>query len=340
MLGRGFGGAERSFVDTALALAESGHEVLAICHSKFVKKELLENVTGITLKTVNTFGEWDFIAPLTIRKMLNDFRAEVVHTQLKRAAWHAGRAAGGLGLPVVSKLHNYVDLHRYKYVDVLIGTTEDQKRHALLNGWHADRVVVIPNFSRICPVDAVTRGFSCPVRFISYGRYVKKKGFDILLNAFSKVLDAGIDATLTIGGRGPELENLKKISSELGIEGNVVLGEWIEDVSTALDDSDIFVLPSLDEPFGIAFLEAMARGKPIISTLTQGPSQVLTANEAYLVEIGSVQQLADAMIEASNNEGASLDKASNALTLYKDKYHQNAVIPQLVSIYESLISSS
>ena len=44
MLGKGFGGAERSFVDTTLALASRGHEVQAICHRKFEKREALENV--------------------------------------------------------------------------------------------------------------------------------------------------------------------------------------------------------------------------------------------------------------------------------------------------------
>ena len=57
MLAKGFGGAERSFVDTALALAGRGHAVQAICHSKFSKIALLEEVEGIQLEVVNAQGK-------------------------------------------------------------------------------------------------------------------------------------------------------------------------------------------------------------------------------------------------------------------------------------------
>ena len=49
MLAKGFGGAERSFVDTALALAERGHQVQAICHKQFSKIELLQGFEGIQI---------------------------------------------------------------------------------------------------------------------------------------------------------------------------------------------------------------------------------------------------------------------------------------------------
>ena len=126
MLGKGFGGAERSFVDTALSLAERGHEVMAICHERFSEIERLSGVENLDLETVNAHGEWDFWTPRRIAGLLKDFRADVVHTQLKRAAWHGGRAAKLAGVPIVSKLHNYVDLKRYRNVDKLLCTTEDQ----------------------------------------------------------------------------------------------------------------------------------------------------------------------------------------------------------------------
>ena len=53
MLAKGFGGAERSFVDTALALAERGHQVQAICHKEFSKIGLLQNIDNIQVETVN-----------------------------------------------------------------------------------------------------------------------------------------------------------------------------------------------------------------------------------------------------------------------------------------------
>ena len=104
MLGKGFGGAERSFVDTALALAGRGHTVQAICHTKFVKQDLLKGVPNLELQQVNAGSQWDFWTPRIIAWYLREFRSEIAHTQLKRAAWHGGRGAQRAGVPVVAKL--------------------------------------------------------------------------------------------------------------------------------------------------------------------------------------------------------------------------------------------
>lgn len=338
MLGKGFGGAERSFVDTALALAARGHEVQAICHAKFSKKHLLENIPRLTVETVHARGEWDFITPWRMAALIKGFGSEIVHTQLKRAAWHGGRAAHRAGVPVVSKLHNYVKLNRYKYVHTLIGTTPDQERHALDQGWPADRVTVIPNFSRVKPVEVARAPSPGPWRVLTYGRYVHKKGFDVLLRSFRQWLDSGIDATLTIGGSGPEGEALQALAQELGIADQVTLNVWIDDVSAALDAADVFVLPSRDEPFGIVMLEAMARGLPIVTTKTKGPVEVLNEQSAYLVEIDDAEALYAALAEVSGAPEVAGTKAAAALELYRSTYYEDAVLPEIEALYERIIT--
>lgn len=340
MLGKGFGGAERSFVDTALAMAARGHDVQAICHKNFSKKHLLDGVANLTVETVSAKGEWDFITPRRIAGFIKRFGSEVVHTQLKRAAWHGGRGAAMAGVPAVSKLHNYVKLERYKYIHTLIGTTPDQERHALTNGWPSERVTVIPNFSRVIPASEARAPSGRPVRLLTYGRYVHKKGFDVLLRAFRQLVDSGVDARLVIGGQGDELASLTALCSELDLDDRVELGVWIEDVSVTLDESDLFVLPSRDEPFGIVMLEAMARGLPIVSTKTQGPSQVLDDSNAYLVEIGSEDALFEAMRQAIAEPEKAKAKASNALALYCSDYFEGAVVPRFEALYRDVIAQS
>lgn len=335
MLSRSFGGAERSFVDTSIALAERGHRVQAICHRNFSHRHLLENIPNLQLQTIWSGGEWCFVTPYRIAFLIRRFRAEMVHTQLKRAAWHGGRGAYIAGVPVVSKLHNYVKLKRYRYVHTLIGTTRDQRKHVLALGWPEDRVTVIPNFSRITPVDTVHRPGSHPLRLLTYGRYVYKKGFDVLLQAFQLLIKAGVDAVLTIGGSGPEATRLVALAKELGISDHVCMGEWIDDVAKELDCTDVFVLPSRDEPFGIVMLEAMARGVPIVTTRTQGPSQVLTDQTAYFVQIDSVEALFLALQSAINHPEDTQARAGGALELYRTTYYVDAVLPKLEALYRS-----
>jgi glycosyltransferase involved in cell wall biosynthesis len=338
MLAKGFGGAERSFVDTALALAERGHQVQAICHKRFSKIELLQNIDGIQLETVNAGSEWDFVTPCKIAAQLKAFRSEIVHTQLKRAAWHGGRASKIADIPVVAELHNYVDLKRYKHAHTLFCITQDQKKYVCEEGWPEARAEVVPNFSRIRPIETPKTLWKSPIRILSYGRYVKKKGFDRLLYAFKALLDSGVNAQLIIGGRGEELSILESIVKELNIQNAVQLGVWIDDVTAALDIADIFVLPSLDEPFGIVMLEAMARGVPIISTLTKGPSEVLDEETASLVEIGSVEALAEAMIGCTQHPDQAFERAAKALELYRKSYYQDAILPKIESLYQRIIS--
>lgn len=338
MLAEEFGGAERSFVDTSLALAARGHEVLAICHRKFIRKNLLENIPGVRLETVNDLGEWDILTSRRIGKLIKQFNTDIVHTQMKRAAWHGGRGAHWVGVPVVAKLHNYVKLKRYCYVDTLIGTTEDQRNHALKHDWPADRVTVIPNFSRVPPVAAARRPQSEPLRLLTYGRCVHKKGFDVLLKAMKVLVDRGVDVRLTIGGIGPEEDALNRLAEELGLTERVKLGVWIDDIVTALDEVDIFVLPSRDEPFGIVMLEAMARGLPVVTTRTQGPSQVLSDETAFFAEIDSVESLSAAMQQVVDHPEQAEERAAAALELYRTTYHEDAVLPRFEALYRSVMA--
>ncbi len=339
MLSRGFGGAERSFVDMALALAARGHEVQAICRAGFSKKHLLENIPHLHLETIRVGGEQDFLMPGRIASLIEKFGSEVLHTQLKRAAWHGGRAAHREGIPVVSKLHNYVTLHRYKYVHTLVATTEDQHQYALNKGWPVDRVRVIPNFSRVSPVEQVRARTDAPIRIISYGRLVHKKGFDLLLKAFRAVLDSGVQAELILGGDGLDRAKLRGLCEKLALDESVRFVGWIDDVQKALDRADLFVLPSRDEPFGIVMLEAMARGVPIVSTRSQGPSQVLSEKTAFFADIDSAEALTAALLAALENPERADRKAAAALELYRSTYHENAVLPQMEELYRTLVEA-
>ncbi len=338
MLARGFGGAQRSFVDTALALAERGHQVQAICHQDFVQQQSLEGVPNLRLHPVRVGVGRAVGTAVRIAILLRRFKADIVHTSLTKAALHGGRAGRLARVPLVAKLHNYVKLGEYGRVHTLIAPTEDQRGHVLAQGWPADRVTVVPYFSRVRPVDSARLPGTRPTRLLAYGRHVHKKGFDVLLRAFKRLLDGGVDCELAVGGHGPESPRLRDLANDLGIAGQVRLGPWIDDVRTALDEADVFVLPSRREPFGIVMLEAMARGLPIVTTRTQGPVQVLTDDLATFVDIDSVDALSAGLREAAENPATAHKKAAAALELYRTTYHADVVLPRLEGLYDAIVS--
>lgn len=127
---------------------------------------------------------------------------------------------------------------------------------------------------------------------VSVGRLVKRKGFDFLIRTMRHVRDA----SLIIIGSGPEYGRLKGLAASLGLDGRVALpGARYGDVKHQyLANSDLFVLSSIYEPFGIVLQEAMQAGLPIISTNDGGQGDLIEHGvNGLLVDYGDEEKLAE-----------------------------------------------
>lgn len=337
MLSQGLGGAERYFVDLCGALADRGHAVQAIFHRDFVARNELEKHPNIECVPVRIWASWDPGARRTIREQVRQFSPQVMQAHLARGARIGGAVCTSLNVPLTVKTHNRVNLKYYPHVDHFIATTAAQKAYLGEHGIAPDRVSIIPNFSALATVDNVATVHN-PIRFCSYGRMVKKKGFDILLRAFRLFLDRGYQGLLQIGGDGADRGALQKLVVELNLNAHVEFAGWIRNPAQILDACDVFVLPSLDEPFGIVLLEAMARGKAIIATRTQGPLEIFDHSTAWLVDIGDDLDLADALSYAAQHPENVMDKSVAALQCFKQTYAAEAVIPRIEGVYASLLA--
>jgi glycosyltransferase involved in cell wall biosynthesis len=339
MVAKEFGGAERSFVDTATALAERGHQVQAICHPQFPNVSLLEGRANIQLEPIHVGGSWDWRAVRQITRAIKTFGSDIVHAHMARAALLGGKAARRAGIPCVAKLHNYAKLGYYRHVDHFVATTPDQANYLLRHRIADERISVIPNFSRIKPVDSIPRRPCDEIVFVTCGRLVVEKAIDTLITAFAKVRRCALNARLIIGGDGPLKQDLMHLARTLGVENRIEWAGWVSDVEAFVSRGDVFVLSSRSESFGIVLLEAMARGVPIIATRTKGPPQVIGEDAAWFVEPDDPGALADAMQSAANNSLERHKKASAALQLYRERYFESAVVPRLEKLYEQMIRS-
>jgi len=338
MLSEGFGGAERAFVDLCRALAARGVEVQAICRRASRAQERLADVHGLILTPVQVRGGWDPFCRRAVRRCLKDFGSSIAHVHMARAASLGGQAARQLGVPVVTKLHNYVKLKYYRNVDWFNVTTESQRDYLLANGIPGNRISVIPNFSALVPAKPSEAGAAGPpMRWLAYGRLVHKKGFDQLLRAFAALHQDQPTARLILAGDGEEAPRLRALAAELGIEASVEWPGWVTDVGALLAEADVFVLPSRDEPFGIVVIEAMASGIPIVATRTHGPREILDETTAHLCAVDDASDLQRAMREVVADPEDARARASKALTLYRDRYHEDAVVPQLLRLYEDML---
>lgn len=340
MFSKGFGGAERYFVDLTRALAGRGHAVQAICHEAFSRLAELRAIPNVHSETVSPLGWWDMFAGHRLCSLIARQRPEVVQAHLARAAYLAGKCCARLRVPLVVKTHNYVDMKYYSRVQCFIATTEDQERYLQEQGVDSGRIRVIPNFSSLPAMAGITTAPGPVVNIASYGRLVRKKGFHVLIEAMRILRVAGVQARLHLGGDGPERRSLQRLVERHQLDRQVVFHGWIDDVREFAHAADIFVLPSLDEPFGIVVLEMMALGKPIVATRTQGPLEILDDSTAWLVAPGEAEELANALRAAISREQERTGKAARALDLFREKYTEDVVVPQLVSVYESLAGAA
>ncbi|MBI1194964.1 MAG: glycosyltransferase [Gammaproteobacteria bacterium] len=335
MLSKGFGGAERLFVDLCLSLAERGIPTQAVCHQDFVRARDLADHEKIELTAIPVRGNWDFLAERRIRKAIERFRPTIIHSHLARGALYSGRCSRRLCIPLVANLHNYIDLKYYRDVDCFLPGTDDQREYLLAHGVPDRSIRVIPHFTRVQAQD----GAADVIRdsgFVAYGRMVRKKGFDVLLHAFS-VVHARFDrARLTLGGDGPEMAELQGLARDLGIADAVRFAGWVDNVPEFLARAGTFVLPSLDEPFGIVTLEAMACMKAIIATKTPGPVEVLDESMARLVPIGDAGALAEAMMALHQDEDLRRALAAKAHEHFLETYSEARVIPEFLDIYRGV----
>lgn len=331
MLARGFGGAERYFVDLCAELARRGHDVLAVCHPAGMARARLATLPGLHIESLRSLGPWDPFAPRRLRAIVAAYQPALVHAHLARGARVAGRAVRDTCVPLLVKTHNYVDLKYYDDVTLFLPTTRDQAAYLMHHGIEAGRVRVIPNFSAV-PVTDVDPGR--PVAVVALGRCVHKKGFHVLLAALADLRRRGVALPpLLLGGDGPLRHGLERQARELGLGDVVQFAGWQTDAAAFLDRGTLFVLPSLDEPFGIAVLEAMGRGVPVIATMTQGPREVLDDTTAWLVPPGDVGALADALGAALADPAAARARATRARERFTALYSAAAVVPQLLAAY-------
>lgn len=117
------------------------------------------------------------------------------------------------------------------------------------------------------------------------GRLAEKKGFDTLIEAFKRANLA--DAKLVILGEGRERRSLERLCTE-----RVSLPGFRVNIKDYYQAFDVFVCPSIIEPFGLVILEALDAGVPVISSDTAGPRETLERYPGTLVPAGDVEALA------------------------------------------------
>ncbi|NDK57200.1 glycosyltransferase [Pontibacter fetidus] len=210
------------------------------------------------------------------------------------------------------------------------------QQQATLQNWGIPRVTHIPNLT--------DESFFKPDKgkqpntaftFFTLARLEEGKGISYLLEAFKKLLEVYQECKLIIGGEGSQQENYKARANALAISDNVeLLGVLNRDQALqAYQRCDAFVLPSLHENLPLVLLEAIACGKPLISTYCGGPESIITPETGILVAPGNTEALYEGLLAMHlNYKHYNPDKIRQ---LFLIKYSRQTVCQQIMDIYKA-----
>ncbi len=186
---------------------------------------------------------------------------------------------------------------------------------------------------------AESQHLSKPIHALAVCRLIERKRIDLLIKAVSIAKSLGHNFQLNIVGQGNLLDKLRSLAKNLDITENVnflsrVLTGSMPDIYR---DNHIFVMTSAHEGMSNAMLEAMASGLPIISTRCEGLDELIN-NNGIIVEETNAKKVAQAMIEATNNQ-ATFKQMAKASKLQADKFTWNAVADQYIQIYRDVLAN-
>lgn len=231
------------------------------------------------------------------------------------------RAGGHEGNPVV---HD-IEFHGLMMADQIIAVSEATKK-AIVDGYKIDpdKIKVVHNRMDI-DHRHVTETANVYVYLesmkkqgykvvLSAGRLTIQKGLTHLLRAFEKVVAVRPKTLLLIVGSGDQYNELIELAAELGISQNVIFSGYQLGTGKSWRDgfkvADLFVMPSVSEPFGLTPLEAIAYGAPSLISKQSGISEVLT--NVLKVDFWDEDKMADEILSVVSNEGLQASLHTNS----------------------------
>jgi glycosyltransferase involved in cell wall biosynthesis len=185
----------------------------------------------------------------------------------------------------------------------------------------------------------VPRDATSPLRAFAAGNLEGRKGVAIALNAIAEAKKRGVRVEYHVTSKGPELSHLRKLSTKLGLDDQVILGKRFEssDFAAALSTFDICLLPSLRDGAGLSIMEAMLAGcVPIVADWC-GPAEFVTEECGYKIPVTNPNQMAsdiaDILRKIDQDRETIRTMGISARKRIMDSYNENQFVEVMNEIY-------
>ena len=363
-----FGGSGVVATELGLALARKGHQVHFITYSYPVRLDFLE--MNIHFHEVHVeeyplfhYQPYELALSSKMAYVIKTYHIDILHVHYAIPHAYAGYMAKqmlkreGIEVPMVTTLHGtditLVGNHpTYKEAvtfsinesDIVTSVSESLKQDTLRLFRIDKDIKVIPNFTNIkksketspCKRTVMAKPEELIVTHISNFRKVKR--IDDVVRIFYGIQQK-LPAKLIMVGDGPEREIADQLCKDLGIKSKVLFLGNTSDIDRILCFTDLFLLPSASESFGLSALEAMAAGVPVVSSNTGGLPEVNKEGvSGYLCPIGDVKAMAEKAIYILEDKTRLAQFKQNARKV-AERFDEDKIVPMYEALYYSTIDN-
>lgn len=363
-----FGGSGVVATELGIALAEHGHEVHFITYKQPVRLELLHSHVHYHEVTVPSYPlfhyqPYELALSSKLVDMVKLHKIELLHVHYAIPHAYAGYMAKkmlaeeGICIPMVTTLHGtditLVGSHPfYKSAvtfsinksDVVTSVSQSLKEDTLRLFDIKNEINVVPNFIDVekhdnpyteCQRDLMAHKDERIITHVSNLREVKR--ITDVIEIFDRI-QKNMPAKLIMVGEGPEKLPAEELCEKLGIAEKVMFVGNSHEIDKILCFSDLFLLPSEHESFGLAALEAMACSVPVISSNTGGIPEVnIQGVSGFLSDVGNVEEMAKNAIHILSDDERLSEFKKNA----KDsafKFDTKNIVPLYEELYEKALN--
>ena len=332
------------------------------CHLVCPAASPMENraiSAGVDVFPITMRGEIDLVAGFRIRKLINKFNYNIVHSHTSHAHSLAFLASIGTGVArlVTRRVdfsifrHSFLKLSGIKYrfmADYYIAISKKIKEVMVNDGIPAPRIVVV--YSGIdtqrfmsATGDQLMSEFDIKENqkvVINVAHLAGHKGQIYLVQAIPHVLAKLPDTRFFIVGQGELMDELKRTASELGLKRELVFTGFRNDVADFYKIADLFVMSSVQEGLGTAVLDALASAKPVVATSTGGlPEIIQDGKTGRLVAPADPEALAVGIVDMLTRVEAARAMAEEGRSMVQNLFSIEAMVENNIEVYNKVLAN-
>ena len=362
-----FAGTERHMLDLARGLRAQGADVSVACPTPAPLAEKA-GAEGFRIVPVQKRGLVDRAAVETVRGLLRSGEIEIVHAHNGRTALTSALAVtlAGRGVLVATQhflepshaaqtglkgllpgaAHRWVGRRAGRFIAISQAVRLEMERRGEAPG---HKITVVPNglvppeASRLMPPAALRAALGIPLDaplIACVARLEQEKDVASLVSAMAYVRAALPAAVCLVAGDGSQRAALEAQVRDASMEPHVRLLGFREDALSLINACDLFVLPSLAEPFGLVLLEAMALGKPVVTTAVGGPLEIVLPEETgLLVPPGRPEMLAQAIVRMLSQPTAMETMGKRGHLRFFGEFMATRMAQDTLAVYQEALSS-